>query len=193
MDTFFNVLTLCNYCILSNVLDPRTYSFPDITYRQDATPTHILQRKQHDYNALSPADRLYFSYVRGLALNLIHWLDCIYACKDEDGEVVGFAAIARAYLHLQVRATLRYKIRAHKEEIQGVSNCTPDDLRRQIKLLFADNEELGHISLNDLSDAETLSWAPSYTLVQYRPPKDFEGKFLSLMYINMAMLMEKGT
>jgi hypothetical protein len=125
VDTILDVLTLCNYCILSNVLDPRTYSFPDITYGQDATPTHILQRKQHDYNVLSPADRLYFSYVCGLALSLIDWLDCHYACKDKNGKFVSLVVIAHAYLHLQVQAMLRYKICANKEEIQGVSNCTP--------------------------------------------------------------------
>src|SRR6266545_557921 len=76
MITFIDILTLCNYCILSNVLDPRTYNFPDIQYGEKANATHLSQREKHDYNALSPDHRHYFSYVRGLSINLIHWLHC---------------------------------------------------------------------------------------------------------------------
>ena len=99
MDTFIDILSLCNFCILSNVLDPRTYSFLDLMYRQNATTTHILQCQKHDYNVLSPADRLYFSYVRGLAINLITWIDSCFAFKDDKGTVYEIAMQARMYLH----------------------------------------------------------------------------------------------
>jgi hypothetical protein len=184
LDTFIDVLTLCNYCILANILDPRTYSFPDQSYGQAATATHKLQRDKHDYNALSPSDRLYFSYVRGLAINLIHWLDSRYGFKStrEDDTAYDLGTLARYYLHQQVRAVLRYKIRAEKERVEGVPNCTSKDLRRQIDLLFAPGSHelmLGAISLTTLSDADTLAWETSLKPAKYTNPQTFEGNLFS--------------
>lgn len=177
MDVFIDVLSLCNFCILSNVLDPRTYSFPDRKYREAPTATHILQRQQHDYNALSPSDRLYFSYVRGLAINLIYWLDSRYAFKDDKENVHAVMTQARMYLHRQVRAILCYKRRAEVEHVDGVPNCTSKDLRRQIDLLFADGEDelLGQISPTTSSDTDTLSWETNLRPAMFRQSQPFSG------------------
>jgi hypothetical protein len=150
-------------------------------YRQDATTTHIWQRQKHDYNALSPADRLYFSYVRGLAINLIIWINSCFAFKEDDkGVVYDIATQARMYLHRQVRAILRYKMRAEEENVEGVPNCTSNDIRRQVDLLFAhggDEIVLGDISLTTLSDADTLGWDTTLKPVKFRIPLAFEGNF----------------
>jgi len=189
-DPVFDLLTLCNFCILSNVLDPRTYGFPDLTHGQAATETHILQRQQHDYNALSPADRRYYSHVRGLAINLIHWVDCRYAFKDEDNKIHKVSTVAETYLHRQVWAILQYKIRTEKANVQGVANCTSKDLRCQIELLFADcTDDLGDISLADLKDKDnSLNWEPDFRLVKFRAPCDFKGTNILSWHIILTTL-----
>ena len=159
MDRFVDLACLINYCILSNVLDPRTYNFPDIDYGRAASSTHIAQRIQFDYNALSPNDRLHFSYIRGLAINLIDWVNCNYVFFDEDRNPQDFTTLARKFLHQQVRAILKYKIMAQKSKIRGVPNCSAVDVRRQIELLFAEGmPELRGLSIAELRDAESLSW-----------------------------------
>jgi len=164
MDMFVDLASLCNYCILSNILDPRTYNFPDIPYGHTASASHLDQRMQHDYNALSPTQRLHFSYIRGHAINLIHWVHCNYLFVDEAGQHHDFITLARTYLHQQVRAILKYKIRAEKKGIRGVPNCESADVRRQIELLFAEGmAEFGGLDITDLSDASTLSWNPELT------------------------------
>jgi hypothetical protein len=159
MFVFVDIFTLCNYCILSNVLDPRTYNFPDLVYGQKASPTHLSQREKYDYNALSPDDRHYFSYVRGLAINLISWLNCNFFFTGKKGSYDA-STLARKYLHHQVRGILKYKTTSEKERVGGVPNCTTKALRRQISLLFTGEkaELLGGLDVEDLTRADSLAW-----------------------------------
>lgn len=182
MVTFVDILTLCNYCILSNVLDPRTYNFPDIAYGQKANLTHLAQRERHDYNALSPDDRHYFSYVRGLAINLIRWLHCHFVFKREKNEY-DVTMVARKYLHNQVRAILKYKMTAEKNRIGGVPNCTTAALRRQINLLFADGRlsELGGLSVDDLTDMDSLAWESHLKPERRKKAEYFCGRYRVLL------------
>ena len=183
MDTFVGLASLCNYCILSNVLDPQTYNFPDIPYGHPPSATHLDQRIQHDYNALSPTQRLHFSYIRGLAIKLIHWVHCKYLFVDKAGQHQEFIAITRTYLHQQVWAILKYKIRAEKKGIRGVPNCQAADVRRQIELLFAEGmAEFGGLNITDLTDAKTLCWNPELTPQKRTQALVFKG----MQYINHA-------
>ena len=176
MNKFVDVATLCNFCILSNVLDPRTYNFDDIPYGHTANATHLAQRRQHNYNALSPRDRLYFSYVRGLAINLIHWVNCNYTFEDKEAHHNDFITLARTYLHQQVQAILKYKQRAEKESIHGFPNCTSSDLLHQVKLLFAEGmAEFAGLSVTELRGATSLSWDPELTPVKRKQPLVFKG------------------
>ena len=136
MDTFVDILTLCNYCILLNVLNPWTYNFADLQYGYPATATHLLWCQQHDYNALSPDNCHYFLYVRGLTINLIHCINCHYTF--EGNTTKDPLITARKYFHYQVRAIIHYKMNAEKDDVQGVPNCTESDLQHQISLLLAD-------------------------------------------------------
>ena len=171
MAAVLDVLSLCNFCILSNVLDPRTYNFADLQYGHVANATHLSQRRLHDYNALSPDDRHYFSYVRGLAINLIQWINCHYLFDDEDP-----ITIARQYLHQQIRAIIGYKVEAEKENVQGIPNCGEIDLRRQISLLFADGmADFGGLSLNNLENEESLAWDTDFIPAERTEPLEFIG------------------
>jgi len=187
MDTFVDILTLCNYCILSNVLDPRTYNFADLQYGYPASATHLLRRQQHDYNALSPDDCRYFSYVHGLAINLIHWINCHYVFEGNTTEDP--LITARKYFHYQVRVIIHYKMNAEKDDVQGVPNCTESDLRRQISLLLADGmTEFAGLSLANLKDAGSLAWETGHTPAKRTKPLDFKGIRYSLYHMLVLMM-----
>ena len=166
MTTFIDLLTLCNFCILSNFLDPRTYNFPDLKYGHPALPTHLLQRQKYDYNALSPDDCHYYSYVRGLAINLIHWVHCHFVFYDEKDRLNDFTSMARQYLHCQVRTIILYKHNTEQGQYGGVPNCTKEALRCQAILLFSPHfaGEFQGFSLSFVEDEGTLSWEGEYTL-----------------------------
>ncbi len=190
MITFIDILTLCNYCILSNVLDPRTYNFPDIQYGEKANATHLSQREKHDYNALSPDHRHYFSYVRGLSVNLIHWLHCHFIFKGKE-RAYDVTSIARQYLHNQVRAILKYKITAEKERVGGVPNCTTKALRRQISLLFSAGQmtELEAPNVDDLTDMDSLAWETTLTPSRRSKALKFNGIVVASISVLIILIM----
>ena len=190
MITFIDILTLCNYCILSNVLDPRTYNFPDIQYGEKANATHLSQREKHDYNALSPDHRHYFSYVRGLSVNLIHWLHCHFIFKGKE-RAYDVTSIARQYLHNQVRAILKYKMTAEKERVGGVPNCTTKALRRQISLLFSAGQmtELGAPNVDDLTDMDSLAWETTLTPSRRSKALKFNGIVVASISVLIILIM----
>ena len=138
-DGFFNVVALCLYCILSNVVDFRTYRFPSQTAGSTVTGQQLEQRIQHDYNALSPADRQHFSYIRGLALNFVHWLHCnVYLLDPTDVEEdFVIETLIGNLLLTDSQALLRYR-----DMTGGIIVSTNDftclDIKRQIELLFFD-------------------------------------------------------
>ena len=174
---FVDLLTLCNFCILSNFLDPRTYNFPGLPYGDTALPTHILQRQRHDYNALSPDDRHYYSYARGLAINLINWVHCHYIFNDTEGRLNDLTTLSRRYLHHQIRAIISYKQKAEKGNFRGVPNCSEEDLRRQAELLFSPScmPEFQGLSLAELEDEETLVWEGEYSPKKRVKSLEFKG------------------
>jgi len=125
-------LALCVFCILSNVLDPRTYSFPEHLPQGD--PVQLKRRVQFDYNALSPSDRKQFTFFRGLALNLISWIDCNYSVVL-DSDPSSIEDLATLCFRRQVGAVLNYKARALNQGIPGFTgNLGP--LRQQLQLLL---------------------------------------------------------
>ena len=185
-----DVLALCNYCILANVLDCNTYSFPNVPYGQKASARHLRLRVQYDYNALSPAQRQYFSYVRGLAVILISWITSHYEItstveSDLPAEPVDFqVAVAGSFLIKQALAILNYKRRAETQDVSGVPNCRAVDVQRQLELLFSDNPTFsvqGIIDLNDdLSAHDSFAFGNYTWRVRKRDnPLPFEGIPLS--------------
>ncbi len=177
MNVFVDLLTLCNICILSNFLDPRTYNFPGLPYGHDVLPAHIMQHQTHDYNALSPDDHHYYSYVRGLAINLINWIHCHYVFNDTEGSLNDFTTLAHQYLHCHVRAIVAYKQRAEKENFQGVPNCSEEDLRHQARLLFSPYcvPEFQGFTFTECNDDDTLAWKGEYSPEKCVKPVDFQG------------------
>jgi len=60
--SLIDVLLLCNYCIMANVLDYNTYQFP-LSKGRKLTAHELHLYDWYDYNAVSPLKRRYFAYV----------------------------------------------------------------------------------------------------------------------------------
>ena len=182
MEGLVDVLTLCNYCILANVLDFRTYSFPDLSFGERASKTQIQQRILYDYNALSPVDRDYYSYVRGLAKNLMVWISTRYRLTEAGNALkeIPFGKFSLEYLMDQARAILNYK---RQDENTGLVDCTAKDVERQLNRLFSGWLD-EYFDLSDVSDADTLACAPWPVDVQPRTePSKFTGIVLLLQFL----------
>jgi hypothetical protein len=181
-----DVLSLCNFCILANVLDLNTYSFPDLAYRQKPTAKHKRLRELYDYNALGPDRRRYFSYIRGLAVNLINWISCRYDVTSTDEltdpaiEPENFVRdFAGQYLLRQAHAMLNYKVLAEEQGVLGIGNCKAADVRRQLELLFHGKEDLyGPFDFDDPDLDLHPSWAFGhfrYRVSEKTNPLPFKG------------------
>jgi hypothetical protein len=152
-----DVLALCNFCIMANVLDYNTYSFLDLPHGQKATAKHMHLRVLYDYNALDPERRRHFSYIRGLAMNLIHWISCHYDVTSVDkasnpaNQSIDFVRdFAGQYLTRQAYVVLNYKTLAEEQEVLGIWNCKAADVQRQLELLFDGKEDLyGPVDFED--------------------------------------------
>jgi hypothetical protein len=134
-DDVLNVLALCNFCILANVLDPRTYAFPG--HLPEEYQLQVTRRMQFDYNALSPASRQEFTFFRGLALNLISWMGCHFtATANGDQESLSIEELAGDCLRRLVKAILNYKVLLSKKDMEGLPNIIWGDLLRQLQMLL---------------------------------------------------------
>jgi len=80
-------------------------------------------------------------------------------------------------------------MKAEKDDVQGVPNCTEADLRRQISLLLADGmTEFAGLSLADLRDADSLAWETGHTLAERTKPLDFKGIRHSLYHMLVLIM-----
>jgi hypothetical protein len=190
---FLNILFLCNYCILSNVLDIRTYSFP----KEDTLDDAVRLRRciLYDYNAFTPSDRIQFMYFRGLALNFIGWLNShfVISAPSIDLDLLTVEFLAGSLLAQQARALLNYKIRAFAHH-QGPPNCTPMDVTRQLNLLF-ENGILDHnpslFKDEGLAQSFTFGLNPNLYAIGVNPDPDiFMGGFLySHCLVNIIFIL----
>ena len=187
IESLINVLSLCNFCILANVLDCDTYGFPCIPYGQTATPSQLRLRDKYDYNAIDPSQRKYLSYVRGLAKNLIVWIGGHYiitsteSAFDADLAIVFQDDFAGHFLLRQAHAILNYKRQAERRRIRGFYNCGSADVQRQLELLFAEDDlfnKPGIIHFDDpnLSDCDSFTLDNhSWRVTRKTVPDLFEG------------------
>ncbi|KAF8972602.1 hypothetical protein BDZ97DRAFT_1612585, partial [Flammula alnicola] len=111
MDGLKELLTICYLGILGNVLDFETYSYPGQEPGAALTPKQEKRHVLHDYNAMSLLNRLACVHARGLALDLLEWVQCNYELRD----------------------LMLYKQLAEKQSIEGAPNCTLEAIGRQLQ------------------------------------------------------------
>jgi len=143
----------------------------------------IERRIRYDYNALTPTDRHQFMFFRGVALNLIAWLECHYVCghKNQPNEdLLSIEELAGSFLAQQACGILNYKVRATQGQYEGFSDCGTLDIRRQLELLFADKilgQDTALFSNEKVGQAFVFAFDPSEYVVGEAPePNEFEGE-----------------
>jgi hypothetical protein len=191
-DSMVDVLTLCNFCILSNVLDFRTYGFPNIGEGDTPSQRGLDQRDTWDRNAFSRLDREHFIYVRGLAINFIKWLSCNFDAKLPQGTrpIPSFEKnFCGNYLLNQACAILNYKEQAEAEGLATISWCKFKDIKRQLQYVFHgdgdDDEEpwYGDWATRKVSYKKhtSLSFGNTYIISRKKKPLQFTGRILRLL------------
>lgn len=181
-DSFVDALTLCNFCILANVLDFRTYTFPLLDDAQEEpSPREYDQRARWDYNGLNIVDREYFVHVRGVARNFIRWVGCNYDVVGAASEPVDdFDLFAGQYLHQQCSVVLSYKRQAAENGLIGPRLCKVVDLERQMDLLFSGDDWACYgdwvQSKKDFSSRRSLAFGGQpFTVTKKEKPLPFKG------------------
>ena len=182
-ESLVDVLTLTNFCMLVNVLDFRTYSFPCLSDEEEPSPREFDQRIQWDYNDVSVLDREHFTYVRGLVCNFWTWFDCHYEVTFA-GSTSPVPNLERdfcwRYLTDQACALLNYKALAEAESFPGLRFCTLEDLERQIDYLF-DNDKGWNSKKANRAKFSTLRFSNmDFTVVKRNLPATFIGEYVLL-------------
>jgi hypothetical protein len=111
--SLIDVLALCNFCVLANVLDYNTYQFP-LSKGGKPTARKVYLQDRYDYNALSPVKRRYYSYMCGVAFNFMNWLISefdIVSTKESPDEL-NLSELLMDYLDNQAYGILNYKQKA---------------------------------------------------------------------------------
>jgi len=192
VESMIDVLTLCNFCILANVLDFRTYSFHGLKESDNPSPRDWDQRNRWDRNALSWVDREYYVYVRGLALNLIRWISCHYDATSLQSQhpVQSFEKnFCGKYLIDQACAILSYKQKAQDEGILTLPHCKFNHVERQIDYVFHGNESLfgdWEMKKPGFHNFTSLACSKSFTITKKNPPQEFKGTFKSESLIQIS-------
>jgi len=171
-----DIFALCNFCVLANVLDFNTYQFP-LSRGGKPSPHDIRLRTQYDYNALTPVQRRYFTYIRGLALNFIFWMDCNYTLVKPNSQR-SIVEIWVVYLTQQAYSLLNYKRRAEEQSVRGIINCKAAEVKRQLEYVLCENAWVKGIDFDqDLTDYDCFSFEFYYWEVKkLTEPFAFNGK-----------------
>ena len=182
--SFIDVVSLCNFCLLANVLDHNTYQFPMSKGRKPTT-RELRLRVDYDYNAISPIKRQYFTYICGLAINFLRWTTCVFGvvCTGEkplEGEPDDPGSIAAWYLQEQAQAIMHYKQKAEEQKVPGINNCKAADVKRQLLYLFNDSRPIPltmDFKEEVLSEFETFSFSEyNWQMCKLTSPINFVGK-----------------
>ena len=172
MDSLMDLISLCIIGVLINVLDFRTY-----THRAAGKEMSEFEKEQlakFDCNGLSLSERQACQYVRGLALQMLRWIDDHYCVKDAEAKTVhGFAFNC---LFTFVQALRTYIKEAEQQEgISSVPNCTSVSLDNQIESLFPPDSPQGVISAQvarNIRELECLlPQTKEYTVAESKKPE----------------------
>jgi hypothetical protein len=123
------LMTLCSFGVLCNVLDFDTYRFP--RQRRDETLSAKKREKLvvHDYNAMTPRDRVHCMRTRALALDLVSWLDWKYAGLE-------WWTLFKRTVAQHCAALCAYKAKAEAQGIEGAPHCTLKAIKMQLAGIF---------------------------------------------------------
>ena len=125
VDGRIELITLCSFGVLCNVLDFDTYRFPGQRRDENLSAKKREKHVVHDYNAMTLRDRVHCMRTRALALDLVCWLDWKYEGLDWMelfGRTVG----------QHCTALYAYKAKAEAQDIEGAPHCTLKAIKTQL-------------------------------------------------------------
>jgi hypothetical protein len=132
------VLATCNLVILGNVLDRRTYRERREDLDLEADVEFTIEYFAFDRNAIDHLERQDICISRGMALNMLRWLDRNFEVRDSpNGEPLDFLLdVAYAFLSHQLHTLIEYKRLAEKDQIEGFRGCSLKELKRQVDAII---------------------------------------------------------
>ncbi|PPQ73447.1 hypothetical protein CVT24_008149 [Panaeolus cyanescens] len=132
MDTisgYLDVLSLCNICIMGNVLDFRTYLAPNQEPENDVGRIQRLAMLSFDRNNVPSHERVTYCQTRGVARVMLEEINAHYVLHDQNGDII--EDFPFRYLADQLQSLCIYKQDAEDNDLAGAPHCTVRDVRRQ--------------------------------------------------------------
>ena len=154
VDGRIGLITLCSFGVLCNVLDFNTYRFPGQRRDEKLSAKKREKLVMHDYNAMTPQDRVHCMRTRALALDLVCWLEWKY-------EGLEWSHLFACTLAQHCGALYAYKAKAEAQDIEGAPHCTLEAIKSQLAGIFETERFLQrYINLalkDDLDEVDTES------------------------------------
>jgi hypothetical protein len=163
MEVVLDLYALIHAALLANVLHPGTYLPANTGSSMGYAPAQdSSNHSNHDLNAICHDDRVLFAVGRGVALNLVQWINAHYHIRPKQVGSVANSTVQEAdradlsnayfvwlsWLSTLLNAIHRYKEAAERDGHRGVLGCTGAALRRQIIDLLAVEPAAQSIFLN---------------------------------------------
>ncbi len=189
VDGRIGLITLCSFGVLCNVLDFDTYRFPGQRRDEKLSPKKREKLVAHDYNAMTPRDRLHCMRTRALALDLVCWLDWKYEGLD-------WSELFGCTVGQHCAALYAYKAKAEAQDIEGAPHCTLKAIATQLAGIFhvesflqrdinrAIQDVLDEVDTEDESLSVNNIW-DSVTLSE----KDQDGEYDSSYLMDIYMII----
>ena len=129
VDGRIGLITLCSFGVLCNVLDFDTYRFPGQRRDEKLSAKKREKLLTHDYNAMTPQDRVHCMRTRALAMDLVSWLEWKY-------EGLQWTNLFVHTLGKHCAALYAYKAKAEAQDIEGAPHCTLETIKIQLAGIF---------------------------------------------------------
>ncbi|PPR00997.1 hypothetical protein CVT24_000571 [Panaeolus cyanescens] len=126
---YLDVLSLCNICIMGNILDFRTYLAPNQDPAEYPSQIQRLALLSFDRNDVPGHERITYCQTRGIARIMLEELNTSYEILDKNKKII--KDFPFRYLADQMQSLCLYKFRAQGKGLEGAPHCSWKDLRRQ--------------------------------------------------------------
>ena len=158
IDSLMDVLALSFLGIMSNVLDFRTYRYPEWAADEPLTDKENELMKTYDLNAMNQTERTLCMYVRAMGWGIQGWVRRHYTLENADGEPGNLDRFITIYIAHMISAILQYKSQADLQQVKGAPGCTYERLKSQIDKVIIPNSVLGHeVEIKLRSKDDTLN------------------------------------
>lgn len=168
--SFTDLLVVCSYGVLVNVLSHNTYLAPGMNRSGEMDNAQVLLWSQYDVNGLSEDDRKLFCLARGRSIELIAWLSMTYTTGISNMPIQELFVIALVDI---CKLLCDYKWQLDRKNVDCSPDFTLGRLKIQIRAALAlviDKLDIPPVTL------EKLAWDP--TKWTFPMPENFSRNIL---------------